>query len=167
MKYSAIYEYDTINTIEGFNISLFCSGCTHKCKGCYNEKAQSFEYGKDYTEKVENYIIDHLKKPYIRGLSLLGGEIFQNVEGVKSLAKRAKEEVPGKKIWAWSGYTYEEIIRDKDKLELLKYIDILVDGRFVEELKDVSLRLRGSSNQRVLDVQKTLRENRIINYIDD
>lgn len=167
MKYSAIYEYDTINTIEGFNISLFCSGCTHKCKGCYNEKAQNFDYGKDYTKKVEDHIINYLKRPYIRGLSLLGGEIFQNLDGIIPLAKRAKEEVPDKKIWAWSGYTYEEITSDEDKLELLKYIDVLIDGRFNEELKDVSLRLRGSSNQRVIDVKDSLRNNKIVLYIED
>lgn len=167
MKYSEIYDCDTINTIEGFNVTLFCSGCTHNCKGCYNKEAQSFEYGKEFTKDVENYIIKNLKKPYIRGLSLLGGEIFQNLCGILPFVKRVKLEVPNKKIWAWSGYTYEEIILDEKKVELLKLIDVLVDGRFVEELKDVSLRLRGSSNQRVIDVKQTLKSNKIIYYIED
>lgn len=169
MNYATIKTHDVANG-EGIRISLFVSGCTHHCKGCFNKEAWDFEYGTLYTKETEQYIIDALSPSYISGLSLLGGEPFepQNQTTVLSLIKRVRQEYPEKDIWCYTGYDFEDDIlsgRLKYQLitaQMIKNIDILVDGKFIEEKKSLNLRFRGSSNQRIIDVKKSLKEGKTV-----
>ena len=147
MNYAEIKKFDIANG-EGVRTSLFVSGCTHHCKGCFNQVAWDFNYGKLFTKEVEDDIIKSLEPDYIQGLSLLGGEPLepQNIEVLLPFIKRVKSIYPNKDIWCYTGYTYEDL----NCKEFLSYINVLVDGEFVEELKDISLKFRGSSNQRVI-----------------
>jgi anaerobic ribonucleoside-triphosphate reductase activating protein len=173
MNYADIKKYDVANGL-GIRVSLFVSGCNHKCKNCFNEEAWDFNYGKPFTEENINEIIEFLGKPYIAGLSLLGGEPFEheNQKGLLPLLKKVKEIYPEKDIWCYSGFTFDKEILEKmypvweETRELLSYIDILVDGRFVEELKNLSLHFRGSSNQRVIKVQESLKAGEVILWED-
>lgn len=169
MNYGEIKKYDIANGI-GVRTSLFVSGCRHHCKGCFNPETWSFEYGKTYTKETENDIVSSLAPYYISGLTVLGGEPFEpeNQATVVGLLKRVKEEYPDKNIWVYSGYLFEELMgkipshaRCEVTDEMLSYIDILVDGEFVEAKKDISLHFRGSSNQRIIDVKKTLETGEI------
>lgn len=162
MKYANIKYYDIANGL-GVRTSLFVSGCTHRCKGCFNEEAWDFNYGEDFTEEVMETILDSCKPGYIAGLSLLGGEPLEpsNQRALLKLLRQFKERYPAKNIWCYSGYTYERDIRNPEGRahcevtdELLSYIDILVDGEFDQDLYDISLKFRGSRNQRVLQIQK-------------
>lgn len=145
--YYADYKPFTIADGEGFRCSLYVSGCTFKCKGCWNKAAQSFRYGKPYTQELQDRILDDLAQPYVQGLSLLGGEPFENQDIVLNLVQAVRERFGDTKdIWCWTGNTLDEV---KDE-PLLSYIDVLVDGQFILEQKDLSLQWRGSSNQRVL-----------------
>lgn len=150
MNYQTIIKDDLING-EGVRCSLFVSGCSMGCKNCYNEKAWDYRSGTEFgTEQVE-LILNELSKSYVSGLSLLGGDPLapKNCSTVIELCKVVKEKYPDKTIWCWSGYTLEEIQNNHAK-EILQYCDVLVDGRFIDELKDLSLPFRGSSNQRIL-----------------
>ena len=171
MKYAKIKKCDVANG-PGVRVSLFVSGCNHHCKNCFNREAWDFNYGDDFTEKEQESIINDLKPEYITGLSLLGGEPFEKVnqEGLAPLVKKVKETYPDKKIWCYTGYTFDKQIlgqmigeenRETTK-ELLSNIDYIVDGKFVEELKDPKLQFRGSSNQRIIDVQKSLNQNEVV-----
>ncbi len=169
MNYGEIKKYDIANGI-GVRTSLFVSGCRHHCKGCFNPETWSFEYGKTYTKETENDIVSSLAPYYISGLTVLGGEPFEpeNQATIVGLLKRVKEEYPDKNIWVYSGYLFEELMgkipshaRCEVTDEMLSYIDILVDGEFVEAKKDISLHFRGSSNQRIIDVKKTLETGEI------
>jgi len=161
MKYLSILDCDIIDG-KGVRITLFVSGCSHKCKGCHNPESWDCNNGKEYTKEVEDKIIELLSKDYIDGLTLTGGDplFISNRECILNLCKRVKQELPNKNIWLYTGYDWEEI---KD-LELFKYVDVLVDGKFILELLDTTLAFKGSSNQRVIDVQKSLKENRVILY---
>ena len=170
MNYGEIKKVDIANGT-GVRVSLFVSGCTHHCKGCFNPSTWDFDFGNEYTKQVEDDIIEALTPDYIEGLSLLGGEPFepQNQPTLVGLLKRIKKELPNKNIWCYSGYTFEELCGKKQSraftestLEMLSLIDVLVDGEFVLELKDISLKFRGSSNQRIIDVKKSLEANQII-----
>ena len=163
MNYIEIKKYDIANG-EGIRISLFVSGCTHKCKGCFNTKAWDFNSGKSFTNETLNEIIEALKPNYIKGLSLLGGEPFEieNVVTLIEIIKKIKKEYPKKDIWAYSGYTYEELIKNNIKKELVNLIDVLVDGKFILELKNPSLAFRGSSNQRIIDIKKSIKKGCIV-----
>ncbi len=169
MNYATIKYYDIANG-QGVRTSLFVSGCTHKCKGCFNSEAWDFKYGKPFTKEVEDEIILSLKDDFIDGLSLLGGEPFEvaNQKALLPFLKRVKEKYPNKNVWCYTGYLFdkdlltESRVKTKDTLEMLKLIDVLVDGKFIEELKDISLQFKGSSNQRIIDVQKSLKENQVI-----
>ena len=169
MNYATIKKNDVANG-EGVRVSLFVSGCTHHCDGCFNSETWDFEYGEKYTEATEKEILSALGKNYIRGLSLLGGEPFepQNQAEVLSLARRARSLYPEKDIWCYSGYDFEKDLLsgrlcDREiTMKMLSCIDILVDGKFVEELKNLRLRFKGSENQRIIDVKKSMEENRII-----
>lgn len=169
MKYANIKNYDIANG-KGIRVSLFVSGCTHHCKGCFNEVAWDFNFGEDFTQEVENQIIEMMKPSYIKGLTLLGGEPFEvsNQMALLPFIKRVKEIYPNKDIWAYTGYLFDQELLNPSRArcdvtdELLSYIDILVDGRFVLELKDVALKFRGSENQRIIDVKKSLKENKVI-----
>lgn len=169
MNYGEIKKYDIANGI-GVRTSLFVSGCRHHCKGCFNPETWSFEYGKTYTKETEEDIVSSLAPYYISGLTVLGGEPFEpeNQATIVGLLKRVKEEYPDKNIWVYSGYLFEELMgkipshaRCEVTDEMLSYIDILVDGEFVESKKDISLHFRGSSNQRIIDVKKTLETGEI------
>ena len=162
MYYAQIRRSDTANG-PGVRVSLFVSGCTHNCKGCFNKEQQSFTYGNIFTQEEENKIIELVKREGIRGINILGGEPMQQImdSTLVNLLKRIKSET-NKSIWPWSGYLYEDIIADKKRLEILKYVDVLVDGQFKEQLKDIRLKHRGSSNQRIIDVQQSLKNNVII-----
>ena len=137
---------------EGVRVGLYVSGCTRKCKGCHNQVAQDFNYGTPYTRETTDTILELVGRPYCSGLSILGGEPMEgkNRDVVISLCKEVKEKYPDKDIWMWTGYTYEELLADDTAKEIFKYIDYVVDGPFVEELKDLSLRFCGSSNQRII-----------------
>ncbi len=171
MNYATIKKYDIANG-EGVRVSLFVSGCTHYCKGCFNSEAWDFSYGKPYAEKTEEEIIEALRPSYIRGLSLLGGEPFEpeNQETLVGLLKRVRAELPEKDVWCYTGYTLESDLLSPSRArcrytdEMLSYIDILVDGEFVEELKDISLLFRGSRNQRLIDLKRTLEGGSTVLY---
>lgn len=156
MNYAALKKFDIANG-PGVRVSLFVSGCRHHCKNCFNREAWDFAYGKPFTENTEKEILTELSKEYIMGLSLLGGEPFEpeNRAALTGLLKKAKELFPEKKIWCYTGFVYEQLT-DETAAEMLKYIDVLVDGKFVEEKKSPDLIFRGSSNQRILDVKKSL-----------
>ena len=168
MNYGEIKNYDIANG-EGVRVSLFVSGCTHHCKNCFNPETWSFEYGKPFTKETEDYIIECLSPDYIDGLSLLGGEPFepQNQEVLLSFLHRVRNELPDKTIWCYSGYLFDRELLSESRArceftdEMLSLIDVLVDGEFVQDLYDISLAFRGSSNQRIIDVQKSLETGEI------
>lgn len=177
MNYAKIRKMDISNG-PGVRVSIFVSGCNNNCKGCFNKEAQDFNYGNLYTKEVESKIVDYLKSDYIQGLSILGGEPFEfkNQETVLNLINRVKKAFPEKNIWIWSGFTIENLLSRKDKItnEILKKIDVLVDGPFIENLKDPKLQFRGSSNQRIInikeyikDMKKTFRNLNDVEYINN
>lgn len=169
MNYATIKEHDTANGL-GVRVSLFVSGCTHHCEGCFNAVAWDFNYGTPYTKETEDKILSLLDRPYIKGLSLLGGEPMekQNQIELVKLLKRVKSELPDKTVWCYSGYTFDKDLAPGGRAhtrvtdEMLSYIDVLVDGKFVAALKDLKLHFRGSSNQRIIDVQKSIKANEVV-----
>ncbi len=168
MNYATIKKYDIANGT-GVRVSLFVSGCTHHCKKCFNSEAWDFKYGNEFTEEVLEEVLEALGKSYIKGLSLLGGEPFElvNQEGILPLIKEMKKRYPNKDIWAYSGYLFDEYLLPLSKKndttrQILENIDVLVDGKFVEELKSPKLLFRGSSNQRIIDVRKSLKEGKVV-----
>ncbi len=153
----------------GVRCSLYVSGCKFLCPGCYNVVAQKFQYGEPYSAALEEKIIADLRQPYVQGLTLLGGEPFLNTGVTLRLARRVRAEFGHTKdIWTWTGYTWEELQEETaDKIALLHEIDVVVDGRFVQELMDLTLRFRGSSNQRMIDVAASLMQDQIVLWQDD
>lgn len=161
MFYADYKTYDMLNG-EGIRHSLYVSGCTHKCYGCFNEKAWSFHYGRFFDGAVASQIIQDLKDPVVQGLSVLGGEPFQNSELLLFL-KTVKKTLPDKDIWVWTGYTFEELVKLwKWKRQMLNYVDVLVDGRFNLDQKDLTLQFRGSKNQRIIDVKRSLEKGEVV-----
>ncbi|MDD7411363.1 anaerobic ribonucleoside-triphosphate reductase activating protein [Fusobacterium gastrosuis] len=169
MNYSGIKYADMINGI-GIRVSLFVSGCNHGCKNCFNVETWNPNYGEEFTQKQEDEIINFFKKygQTIRGLSLLGGDPTypQNIIPLVSFLKKFKKELPDRDIWIWSGFTWEEIIKDENRKELIELCDILIDGKFKEELKNLNLKWRGSSNQRVIDIKKSLNSSTPILFVE-
>ncbi len=175
MHYATIKWTDIANG-EGVRISLFVSGCTHHCKNCFNQVAWDFNFGIPFDENVQEEILKNLGESYIEGLTLLGGEPMepQNQEGLLPLVKEAKKRYPNKTIWCYTGNTLDEktgLFMEKSKNvastgELLSHIDVLVDGKFVEEKKNIRLKFRGSENQRVIDLPKTLVQKEIVLYME-
>lgn len=154
MNYAQIREFDITNG-PGVRTTLFVSGCTHNCKGCFNKDQQNFLYGEEWTKEVEDRFIKLSQNKQIVGINILGGEPMQQDSKVMlNLVKRLKEEV-NKPIWVWTGNLFEELSEKPDKLEILKYIDVLIDGKFELEKRDLMLQYRGSKNQRVIDIKKT------------
>lgn len=153
MNFAKIKSVDVANG-EGVRVSLFVSGCGHHCKGCFNSELWDYNAGQDFTTKDLVDIINLCSKSYISGISLLGGEPLdpRNVAVVTSVVKFFKGHFPNKTVWCYTGFKFEDVYN----LEIMKYIDVLVDGEFVEELKDPRLKFRGSSNQRIIDVKKTM-----------
>lgn len=166
MNYGEIKKCDIANG-EGVRVSLFVSGCTHRCKGCFNAQTWDFNFGQPYTQETEDYIIELLKSSYINGFSILGGEPFEpeNQRALLPLLRRIKAEYPQKNIWCYTGYLFDdELLADSRARcevtdDMLECIDVLVDGEFIEDLKDVSLAYKGSSNQRIIDVKASLKSN--------
>ena len=166
MNYATIKKFDIANG-PGVRVSLFVSGCRHHCKNCFNKEAWDFNYGAPLTDTVMEEILDACRPGHITGLSLLGGEPFEkeNRAGLIALAKKFRERYPEKTIWCYTGFVLDEELLKKgesDALELLSLIDMLVDGRFVEELKNLALMFRGSSNQRIIDLPKTLEKREVV-----
>lgn len=168
MHYASIKEFDIANGV-GVRTSLFVSGCRHHCKNCFNPEAWDFNYGNVFTEKDEEKILKSLAPSYITGLSLLGGEPLEpkNQEGLLPLLRKVKKKYPEKTIWCYTGFVFDTEVKKMMETslvakELLNYIDVLVDGRFVDELKNKGLFFRGSSNQRVIDLKETLKTGEIV-----
>ena len=161
MNYSGIIGSDIANG-EGVRVSLFVSGCTHHCKGCFNPETWDFAYGEPFTEKTQDFLIEELSKDWIQGLSLLGGEPMEpeNQRALVPFLRRVRKELPAKDVWCYTGCILEDDLLKESRWrtevtdEMLSYIDVLVDGPFVESLKDVSLKFRGSSNQRILRLKE-------------
>lgn len=162
MRYNKIRKMD-ISDGPGVRVSIFMQGCTFNCKECFNPETHDFNGGKEFTEDTINRILELSENDNIQGLSILGGEPMhpKNIEGTTRLAKVFKEKFPNKTIWSWTGFLFDRDLKDK---EVLKYIDVLVDGQYVDELRDPKLKYCGSSNQRVIDVQKSLKEDTVILY---
>lgn len=152
-NYASIMRADIANGT-GFRVSFFISGCARNCKGCFNPEAQDPKFGKPFDEEAKQKIFKELSEPWCRGISFLGGEplskLSDNRKQVIALAKEIREKFPEKNQWIWSGYTFEEIQADDSMKDILKYVDVLVDGPFIEEQKDLSIPFRGSRNQRIL-----------------
>jgi len=169
MNYCNIKKWDIADGV-GVRVTLFVSGCTHHCKGCFQPETWDFEYGKPFTKEVEDELLEALDHDYIDGLTLLGGEPFEpdNQRALVPFLRRFKEKFPEKDIWAYSGYTLdEELLKDSRARcevtdEMLTYINVLVDGEFVQEKRNISLQFRGSENQRLIDVPKTLETKEIV-----
>ena len=167
MNYMNIF-YNDITSGNGFRTSLFVSGCAKKphCRECWNKETWDFNAGNLFTNKQKEEILESLKKPFIRGLSILGGEPFNNLKDgtLIDLIKTVKAKFPNKEVFVWTGYLFENWIEDEHGKEALKYIDMLRDGEFIPELKNINQYLQGSSNQRIIDVQKTLNKGELIEY---
>ena len=169
MHYGAIKDCDIANG-EGVRVTLFVSGCTNRCPNCFQPQTWDFEYGEPFTAETEEKLLEMLRPSYISGLTLLGGEPFEpsNQRGLISFLRRVRRELPGKNIWGYSGFTYEQLLTEGSRCrcevtdEMLSLLDVLVDGRYVEELKDISLRFRGSSNQRLIDLNATRETGEIV-----
>ena len=160
MRYNKIRKMDISNG-PGVRVSIFMQGCTFNCKNCFNKETHDFNGGRDFTDETIERILELCNFDYIVGLSILGGEPLHplNIEGTTRLAKRFKERYPNKNIWIWSGFLFDKDLNDK---EILKYIDVLVDGQYKDELYDPNLKYCGSSNQRTIDVKKSLSKNKIV-----
>lgn len=163
MNYAQIRQFDIANG-EGIRTSFFVTGCTHCCKECFNHTYQDFAYGQPWTEAETELVLSYLSNPMVSGLTILGGEPFQNVDGLLPVLQKIKQ-ASSKSIWIYSGYTFEQLCAVAEKKEMLQLCDVLVDGLFILEKRDLTLRFRGSSNQRILDVQKSLQADKPIEYI--
>ena len=173
MNYATIKWYDISNG-PGVRVSLYVSGCRNRCKNCFNPETWDFCYGEPFTQDIEEKIIKGLAPDYIKGFTLLGGDPFEpeNAQAIAPFIERLRKIYPDKSFWCYTGYDYEADLLTGKKgdidtvMRILKCLDVLVDGRFVEDLKDLNLLFRGSSNQRIIDVQKTLSEKRIVLYME-
>lgn len=171
MHYGNIKNYDIADG-EGVRVTLFCSGCTNRCEGCFQPETWDFCYGKEYTKETEDQLIQMLTNPNIQGLTLLGGDPFEpsNQRTLITLLRRVKQELQTKDVWAYTGFVYEQDLLEGQRKhtevtdEMLSYIDVLVDGPFVIDQKDISLYFRGSTNQRVIDMPKTLKSGNVVIY---
>ncbi len=160
MRYNTIRKMDISNG-PGVRVSVFMQGCNFHCKNCFNKETWDFQGGKEFDDATIQKVMDLCQKDEIKGLSILGGEPMHpnNIEATTKLAKAFKETYPDKNLWVWSGFRFDNDLKDKD---VMKYVDVLVDGLYVDELHDFRLKWRGSSNQRVIDVPKSLKENKVV-----
>jgi len=169
MNYAQLKKRDIANGT-GVRVSLFVSGCTHHCKGCFNPETWDFDYGKPFDKETENELLTYLKPDYIRGLSVLGGEPMEpeNQKALLPFIRRVKETYPEKDIWIYSGYTFETELNGNgaavcdETAEILSYTDVLVDGEFMEDRKNLRLHFRGSDNQRIIDVRASLETGKTV-----
>ncbi|QQQ87621.1 anaerobic ribonucleoside-triphosphate reductase activating protein [Peptacetobacter hiranonis] len=164
MRYEKIRKFDVSNA-PGVRSTLFVTGCTHDCKGCFNKELQDFGAGEVWTQEDEDNFVSYVKNDNVVGVNILGGEPMQQVmdDCLPNLLKRVKEET-GKSIWLWSGYLLEQILEDEKRRKILEYVDVLVDGRFEIDKRNINLKYRGSENQRVIDVKKTLMSDSVVLY---
>ena len=165
MNYAKIRKLDVTDG-PGIRTTLFVSGCTHNCEGCFNKEQQDFNYGNKFTKETEDEFIQLTKNKQIKGVNILGGEPMQQImdDTLLNLLKRIKLETD-KPIWLWSGYTFEEIVNNPKRLEILREVDVLIDGKFQADKRDIMLKYRGSSNQRVIDVKKSLEQGNIVEIL--
>lgn len=165
MNYAKIRKLDVTNG-PGIRTTLFVSGCTHNCEGCFNKEQQDFNYGNKFTKETEDEFIQLTKNKQIKGVNILGGEPMKQImdDTLLNLLKRIKLETD-KPIWLWSGYTFEEIVNNPKRLEILREVDVLIDGKFQADKRDIMLKYRGSSNQRVIDVKKSLEQGNIVEIL--
>jgi len=170
MNYGEIKYCDIANG-SGVRVTLFVSGCRNHCKNCFNPMTWSFAYGRELEQKTIDEIIEHVKMPFVQGLTILGGEPFEpeNQKDVLDVVLKVRQAVPNKDIWIYSGFTFEELMGQensraslKEAKQILENIDVLVDGRYVDELRDIRLKFRGSRNQRIIDVPNTLKQNKVV-----
>lgn len=165
MNYSALRKADIANGI-GFRCTLWCTGCLRKCPGCFNPEAQDPNFGQPFTDETKERIFKELSEPTCDGLSLMGGEPLSkcsdNRKVIIGLCKEVKERFPDKNIWCWSGYTFEDIANDPEMSPILDYIDVLVDGAFIQEKKDLSTPFRGSTNQRIIKVDEWRKTGNVV-----
>lgn len=169
MYYGTIKNCDIANG-QGVRVSLFVSGCTNHCKGCFQPETWAFDYGQPFTAETEDSLLSLLSPDYINGLSLLGGEPFEpeNQRALLPFVRRFRQSFPGKTVWAFTGFCYEQLLTEGSHPrcevtdELLQLLDVLVDGPFTEKLRDISLRFRGSSNQRLIDLNETRRQGHVV-----
>lgn len=164
MRYNKIRKMDISNG-PGVRVSIFVQGCTFNCKNCFNPETHDFNGGEEFTDDTIEKVLSLCEKDYVEGLSILGGEPMhpKNLEGVTKLAKKFKQKFPNKNLWAWTGFLFDNYLKDK---EICKYLDVLVDGQYMEELHDPTLKWKGSSNQRVIDIQKSLKEGKVVLFED-
>ena len=160
MRYNKIRKMD-ISDGPGVRVSIFMQGCSFKCKNCFNQKTHDFNGGKEFTDATIQRVLELCDNENIEGLSILGGEPMHpsNIEGTTKLAKAFKEKFPNKNVWAWSGFSYDKDLKDK---EVVKYLDVLVDGQYKDELSNPTLKWKGSENQRVIDVQESIRDSKVV-----
>ena len=160
MRYNKIRKMDIADG-PGVRVSIFMQGCTFNCKNCFNPETHDFNGGKEFTDDRIARVLELCENENIEGLSILGGEPMhpKNIDGTTKLAKEFKEKYPNKNIWVWTGFLFDKDLKDK---EVMKYIDVLVDGQYVDELHDPKLKWKGSSNQRVIDVQESLKQNEVV-----
>ena len=165
MRYNTIRKMDISNG-PGVRVSIFMQGCHFHCKGCFNEETWDFSGGEEYTDDTINRVLELASADYIVGLSILGGEPMhpKNIDGTTKLAKAFKEKYPDKNIWVWSGFLFDKDLKDK---EIMNYLDVLVDGQFKIDLFDPTLKWKGSSNQRVIDVKKSIKNKKVILYEEE
>lgn len=166
MFYSNIVEHDIVNG-EGVRISLFVSGCQFHCEDCFNPKSWNYNYGKPYTQETTNYILSILQSPYVNGLSILGGDpLWQDEDGIAQLTNLVEQvKSIGKTVWIWSGFTWEQIPSlSQSKQNLVQLCDVMIDGLYNNVLRDLRLKWRGSSNQRVIDIQNSLIQQKVVLY---
>ncbi len=171
MNYGEIKNCDIANG-EGVRVSLFVSGCTHHCKNCFNAETWDFNFGKPFTKETEDKILEELAPDYIDGFSLLGGEPFEpeNQKVLLPFLRRIKDKYPQKSIWCYTGYLFDEELKSESRArceytdEMLSLIDVLVDGEFIQDLYDISLQFKGSANQRIIDIQKSVAKGQIVLY---
>ena len=164
MKYRKIRKMD-ISDGPGVRVSIFMQGCAFNCKNCFNKETHDFNQGKEFTDDTINRVLELCENENIEGLSILGGEPMhpKNIEGTTKLAKAFKEKFPNKNLWAWSGFLFDKDLRDK---EVINYLDVLVDGQYVDELSKPTLKWKGSTNQRVIDVQKSLNNKDVVFFCE-
>ena len=164
MRYNKIRKMD-ISDGPGVRVSIFTQGCSFNCKNCFNKETHDFNGGKEFNDETLNHILDLCANEHIEGLSILGGEPMHpnNIEGTTKLAKAFKEKYPNKSLWAWSGYSFDTDLKNK---EIAKYLDVIVDGRYEDDLKNPTLKWKGSENQRVIDVKKSLADSKIVLFKD-
>lgn len=160
MRYNKIRKMD-ISDGPGVRVSIFMQGCSFNCKNCFNKETHDFNGGKEFTDDTIQRVLELCNNENIEGLSILGGEPMHpsNIEGTTKLAKAFKEKFPTKNVWAWSGFSYDKDLKDK---EVVKYLDVLVDGQYKDELRNPTLKWKGSENQRVIDVQESLKESKVV-----